>query len=235
MLLQVVTQLSTMKTASLIFSPATTFLLLVLGSLTSSRARAAEPTIVTTTHHKQQKKTTTIATELSYIKNCKLAGFDPSQLSCTTCKLLPKQHKNKCEECCSSYKTLDKQSKRYKAAILIDTGSKAVEELLNEDKDKILEQKTGLHIKKVNISGGNDMMMQMMMMQPEPSVILWFEKSPYDDDGDGQLLSSSASDDTFLDSLTGQADEVMILDGLGRDDIREMLMDLLPDRENNNV
>ena len=172
---------------------------------------------------------------MSYIKNCKLAGFDPSQLSCTTCKLLPKQHKNKCEECCSSYKTLDKQSKRYKAAILIDTGSKAVEELLIEDKDKILEQKTGLHIKKVNISGGNDMMMQMMMMQPEPSVILWFEKSPYDDDGDGQLLSSSASDDTFLDSLTGQADEVMILDGLGRDDIREMLMDLLPDRENNNV
>ncbi|MGK3745962.1 MAG: hypothetical protein ACI8RD_014339 [Bacillariaceae sp.] len=226
-----------MKTASLTCSVATTFLLVLLGSsFTSSRARAAEPTIVTATHHKQQKKkkTTTAATELSYIKNCKLAGFDPSQLSCTTCKLLPKQHKNECEECCSSYKTLDKQSKRYKAAILIDTGSKAVEELLNEDKDVILEQKTGLHIKKVNIGGGNDMMMQMMMMQPEPSIILWFEKSPYDED-DGQLLSSSASDDTFLDSLTGQADEVMILDGLGRDDIREMLMDLLPNREKSNV
>mmetsp|Transcript_59871 Transcript_59871/g.66984 ORF Transcript_59871/g.66984 Transcript_59871/m.66984 type:complete len:203 (-) Transcript_59871:129-737(-) len=186
-------------------------------------SRAATPTI-----QQYEKKTTTTTTKTAWsdIKNCKRSGFDPSQLSCSTRKLLPKRHTNKCEECCQEYITLEKQSKRYKTAILVNTGyPKAVLEFLNEDMDKIREEKIGLHIKNVDNSVSNELMMMMMMNQPEPSSILWFEKSLSDD----ELLSSD--DTSYVNILTDQADEVMTLDGMGRDDFREMLLALLPDME----
>lgn len=197
---------------------------LVLGS-----SRAATPTIVATTQQqpqKEKKTTTTTSTAWSDINNCKRLGFDPSQLSCSTCKSLPKRHTNKCEECCQEYITLEKQSKRYKTAILVNTGyQKAVLEFLNEDMDKIREEKIGLHIKNVDDGVSNELMMMMMMNQPEPSFILWFEKSLSGD----ELLSSDET--SSVNVLRDQADEVMTLDGLGRDDFREMLLALLPDME----
>jgi hypothetical protein len=74
-----------------------------------------------------------------------------------------------------------------------------------------MKQKEGLHMKK--IEGGG-----MFQFQPRPSVILW-----YDDDLPG------GTDGRSLESLTATAVEVFTLDGLSRDDIREMLEVLLPD------
>ena len=54
---------------------------------------------------------------------------------------------------------------------------------------------------------------------------MWYEKNiPSLCDKDDEMMLSS------LDDLTALADEVTILNGLGRDDIREMLMALLPDK-----
>ena len=66
----------------------------------------------------------------------------------------------------------------------------------------------------------------MMNVQPDPdpSIILWFEQNISDD----ELLVSIEKN---LDFLTEKANEVMSLDGLGRDDLREMLFDLLPEKE----
>jgi len=116
--------------------------------------------------------------------------------------------------------------RRIKTAILVNTGyPKAVLEFLNEDMDKIREEKIGLHIKNVDDGVSNELMMMMMMNQPEPSFILWFEKSLSGD----ELLSSDET--SSVNVLRDQADEVMTLDGLGRDDFREMLLALLPDME----
>ena len=101
---------------------------------------------------------------------------------------------------------MEKQARRYEAALLIDTGfSSAVQELLNEDYDKITEQKKGLQVRRVQGGG---------MFHAEPSSILWFDEVP------------TGREDVGVEVL---ASEVMVLDGFKRDDIREMLLALLPD------
>lgn len=199
-------------------------ILLALGSSVG----ATSPTIVIP--EQEPTMTTTAAHVYLYTEDCKNSGFDPSQLSCSTCELLPKHHTRKCEECCQEYLTLEKQSKRYKTAILVDTGSKGVQELLNEDLDKIFERKRGLHIVVNKDDSKNDLMMMMMMNvqpDPDPSIICWFEQNISDD----ELLVSIENNPSSLDLLIDQADEVVALDGLGRDDLREMLFDLLPEKE----
>jgi hypothetical protein len=140
----------------------------------------------------------------NFARDCMAIGFDPWQLACSTCNFLPRSVQVKCLSCCQSYKTIEKQARRYEAALLIDRGSSSeVQNLLNDDYDKIMEQKKGLQVKRVQGGG-----------MFHPSSILWFDEVP------------TEGDDGFLEAL---ASEVMILDGLKRDDIREMLQAFLPD------
>lgn len=209
-------------------------IILILVALGASNIGATSPTIVVPEQEPTMKTTTTTTVTVTttqlymYIQDCKRYGFDPQQLSCSSCNLLPIAYRRKCEECCQEYISLESQSKRYRTAILIDTGySKGVKELLKEDKDKIYERKTGLHIVEKRDDNRNDLMMMMMMNvqpDPDPSIILWFEQNISDD----ELLVSIEKN---LDFLTEKANEVMSLDGLGRDDLREMLFDLLPEKE----
>lgn len=143
-----------------------------------------------------------------YVRDCMDTGFDPWQLACSTCNILPKSVKEKCFSCCQSYKNLEKKARRFEAALLLDSGlTPAVDELLNEDYDNIMKQKRGLQVRK--LQGGS-------MFQKEPSTILWFDK---------------ALDPRESSALETLASEVMVLDGLSRDDLRDMLLSLLPDAE----
>jgi hypothetical protein len=190
------------------------------------------PTIsteTTTTADKIIKSSTTTTSALSFLKDCRRAGFDPMQLACTTCAILPnnEQHQSKCRECCQSYKTLEKRSKRYEMAILLNTGfPEAVRELVRDDTDGILEQKgsTRFHVQDFGSANADNMggMMGMMgMFQQEPSAILWFD------------TPINLDDVVSTDELATEADEITVLSGrgLGRDDIRDMLLALLPDKE----
>lgn len=151
-------------------------------------------------------RVTTAKGSANFVRDCMSSGFDPFQLACSTCNILPQSVRDTCQSCCQSYKTMEKQARRYEAALLIDTGfSSEVQELLNEDYDKIMEKKRGLQVK--SVQGGG-------MFHPEPSSILWFGEIP------------TGGEDVDLEVL---ASEVMVLDGLKRGDIREMLLALLPD------
>ena len=98
----------------------------------------------------------------------------------------------------------------------MDNGfSSAVEEVLREDREKITDQKKGWMVKKVEGSGGGG----LFQMYAEPSVILWYSSPP-----PATVESSS------LQQLSDTAEEVTTLDGFSRDDIREMLLALLPDK-----
>ena len=77
--------------------------------------------------------------------------------------------------------------------------------LLDEDYKKILEQKTGLQIRKLQGAG---------MFHAEPSRIMLFDETP----APGELFA-----------MKSRASEVIILDGLSRDDVRDILLALLPD------
>ena len=99
----------------------------------------------------------------------------------------------------------------------MDNGfSSAVEEVLREDREKITDQKKGWMVKKVESGGGGGGLFQMYA---EPSVILWYSSPP-----PATVESSS------LQQLSDTAEEVTTLDGFSRDDIREMLLALLPDK-----
>ena len=161
--------------------------------------------------------TTVLATTLSYVEACKQKGFDPWHLACSTCSLLPASAMETCRSCCQSYKTLERQAKRYEAAILVDSGfSSSVEEVLREDQEIISSRKKGLMIKKsVNGGGGGG----LFQMYAEPSLILWYSTPP-----------SASMESSSLQQLSDDAEEVTTLDGFSRDDIREMLLALLPDK-----
>jgi hypothetical protein len=83
-----------------------------------------------------------------------------------------------------------------------------IDTLLQEDWENIYEKK-GKRLIMKKISGGN-------MFQPEPSIIFWFDEVP----------SSSMS----IDELQVTATETIVMDGWKRDDLRDMLLALLPDK-----
>jgi len=108
-------------------------------------------------------------------------------------------------------------------AVMINTGyPEAVSELIREDLDKIHEQKGSgrFHIRDSVDDRSMGMGMMGLMFRQTPSVIFWFEKSIGIDD-----LT------TDMEQLEKEADEATVISGrgLGRDDIRDMLLALLPD------
>jgi hypothetical protein len=187
------------------------FLVLCLGSVSLPFSTAEMPSNVPTIASRTPDTETTTSL---YIENCKRAGFDPWHLACDTCTILPTSVQETCQYCCQSYKTLDSQATRYAGAILIDTGSSsALEEFYREDKDIVWNQKKGIKRKKADMGGSGG----MFQLYAQPSLILWYDKDP-------------PSESSSLEKLSEDAVEIMTLDGLGRDDIREMLLALLPDQ-----
>lgn len=90
-----------------------------------------------------------------------------------------------------------------------------MEEFYREDKDAVWDQKKGrIKIKKVDVGGGGG----LFQLFAQPSMILWYDKD-----------IPASSEKASLEALSEDAVEVMALDGLSRDDIREMLLALLSD------
>ena len=162
---------------------------------------------------------------LNYLGDCRRAGFDPMQLACTTCSILPAEPlylRDTCEACCQSYRSLEKRTKRYEQAILINTGfPESVRELVRDDADQIRDRKGGDRFHIHDMTAEVEMMARMGMFQEQPTVVLWFN-TPVNIDSE-----------VNANELADQADDITVLTsrGLGRDDVREMLLTLLPDKE----
>jgi hypothetical protein len=155
-----------------------------------------------------------VADPIISVESCRNAGFDPWQLSCSTCDLLPASVTAKCKSCCLSYKTLEKRTHRYEAAVLVHANIAnyfpEIDSLLNEDLEGLLEKKGEQRLVVKKTSGGGN------MYQPNPSIIFWFDEIP------------SADLDVY--ELESKSVESMVLDGWKRDDVRDMLLALLPDQ-----
>ncbi|KAG7354286.1 hypothetical protein IV203_003642 [Nitzschia inconspicua] len=188
--------------------------IICLGCLRVSIAETAQaPTIASSAAGSSDETLTQKIT--SYVETCKATGFDPWHLACSTCKILPSSVQTTCQHCCQNYKTLDSQATRYSGAIVVDTGSSsALNDFFREDGDIVQNQKKGVKRKNLDMGGGARMFQQLFM---QPSLVLWYDRDP---------PSESAS----LEKLSADAVEITTLDGLSRDDIREMLLALLPDK-----
>ena len=160
------------------------------------------------------------------VASCRNAGFDPWQLSCETCNILPYDSSSpvisKCLSCCQSYKTLEKRTHAYQGAILLHSNAAGffpeIDSFVDEDLEKIAEQKGEERFRVIKFPGGG----RGMFNHPQPSAILWFdEKPPKNEDSAG----------TSIFELQNLAKETIILDGWKRDEVREMLLAILPDKQ----
>ena len=142
------------------------------------------------------------STKEDWFKDCLDKGFDPKQLACSTCDLLPREHQENCQKCCQTFRDLVKATKPYHSAILvIRTKSEEIDNLLKDDMEDLVRSK-GPDKLKVN----QDEAESSSMYYYNPSYVYFFEK---------------ASDN--LDD----AKEKIALNTWSRDEIKEMLSMLL--------
>jgi hypothetical protein len=180
------------------------------------------------------------------IDECREQGFDPMRLACSTCDLLPVDHQPACKACCQSYMDLShRRTRPYEAAVLVhssanlgmvgggsprSSGSAEIDELLEdtEEWERLVNEKGGeqrLQVLKRTVglpkggrfSGGNsqELVQELMKGGPPAEVLLMDEKLPRG----GELV---------YDDLHKQAAEVISLQGSSKDDIKDLLMTLLP-------
>lgn len=79
------------------------------------------------------------------IQQCRLAGFDPMQLACSTCAILPESVESKCRSCCQPFWNVKTKTKRYEAAVLVHIDEEnyypEIDQVFNEDVESIQEKK----------------------------------------------------------------------------------------------
>lgn len=148
-------------------------------------------------------------------RECQEQGFNPSNLACSTCDLLPSKHQSTCLACCESFRDVSMIQKPYESAVLMIPGrqiaSEEIKKLLDEDWDGIVEDKGKNRMRLVEGSAGS----QGFYFGSPPSYIFFFESA--------QPASVSS-----LKALESAAKESISLGGWKREDIRDMLRALLP-------
>jgi hypothetical protein len=150
-----------------------------------------------------------------WLEDCRQSGFDPTQLACRTCQLLPEGNQKECLGCCQSYKDVEHISKPYEAAVLVVSGRSAGEEFerfLDEDWDDLVKTKGANRL--LQIPRGDRGGSSFSMFFAPPTVLYLLDEKHA-----GEKKSSSA--------YATIAKETLYLDGWKRDDIRDMLSTLL--------
>jgi hypothetical protein len=163
-------------------------------------------------------------TVADWVSDCRDAGFDPASLACSTCALLltttaaPDALQSQCNTCCARWLDTPRTIKPYTSAVLLQRG-KALGELesfLKEDWEGVLDTVTPNRLRKLQVSGGGASFSSpySFFARPMPSQIFFFDTS-----------MSTAKDEA---TLAMSAADVYDLDVLKRDDIKDMLLTLLP-------
>jgi hypothetical protein len=152
-----------------------------------------------------------------WVAECRAFGFDPDQLACQTCDILPTQFIAKCQICCQSWLDTKRITKPYAAAILVDRGTGGdVATFLKDDWDDILKTKGNYRLLRLSATKEQS---QYTLFMLRPSQLLFFD--------DASVVSNRklTSD---LPSLVKLAADSYYLDGMKREDIKDMLLTLLP-------
>jgi hypothetical protein len=156
-----------------------------------------------------------VVSKTDWLEECRTSGFDPTQLACRTCQLLPVENQKDCLGCCQSYKDVEHISKPYEAAVLVVSGRSAGEEFerfLDEDWDDLVKTKGANRL--LQIPRGDRGGSSFSMFFAPPTVLYLLDEKHA-----GEKKSASA--------YATVAKETLYLDGWKRDDIRDMLSTLL--------
>ena len=144
-----------------------------------------------------------------WISRCQRQGFDPWQLACRTCDLVPPEGQEICRTCCQSFKDVEPITKPYEAAILA-VNRRTLEDFLEEDWEPLVALKGKDRL--VRIEKGEDAVRHFFFYSP--SVLFFLDEKPK------RTLTYQQAQE--------RAKETIYLDGWKREDIRDMLGALLP-------
>lgn len=174
-------------------------------------------------------ETDAAATPVGWIEGCRRNGFDPGQLACVTCDLMPSDEtKATCLTCCQSYKDViltggGRFDKPHQAAILVLPQGmpvpEEVQKLLNDNWNELVEAK------------GLDRLLQMELMPrvSASSMRFLFSSPPtYIYFFDDKKIMANYRTATSVATIADAAKESISLQGWKREDIKDMLQTMLP-------
>lgn len=147
------------------------------------------------------------------VDSCVAQGFDPSNLSCDTCVLLQStDYHLQCLDCCQSYKTLDSKTSRYGAAVLVHVPgqNEEVDEFVRAEMKAIQATKDGVTLHSSSQGGG------MGFYSMRPSILYLFKD---------KIVEMTTQE------YAAAAQEQIVLHGWSKDDLKDMILALLPDRK----
>jgi hypothetical protein len=160
----------------------------------------------------------TLASAADWVSDCRNGGFDPANLACSTCALLPIDLQPECHSCCARWLDTPRTTKPYTSAVLLQRGKAGgeLESFLKEDWEGVLDTVTAKRLRKLQVSGGGASFSSpySFFARPVPSQIFFYD-TPMTTANDEATLAMTAAD-------------VYDLDVLKRDDIKDMLLTLLP-------
>jgi hypothetical protein len=182
-------------------------------------AAAASATEPTANKHRENR---------NWIDDCRWNGFDPAMLACSTCNFLfstadsKTTELNKCLSCCRSLLDVEHVTKPYEAAVLIDRGHNSeLEQFIAQDFQQVVKIKNNngspsherliRRVVQNDLGGGHAL---SLFQYIRPSVVYFLE-------------DPSAVQIQDLKQLANVAKETFSLEGMKRDDIKDMLMTLL--------
>lgn len=153
-------------------------------------------------------------TAADWVADCQASGFDPEQLACSTCyNILPAQYLLSCQKCCQSWLDTKRISKPYEAAVLVDRGSGGdVATFLLEDWEDVVQAKGATRLQRLHHQAAP--LQFNFYHHSQPSQLLFFDQT--------------VTGVTDLTQLARKAVETVNLDGMKREDMKDMLLTLLP-------
>jgi hypothetical protein len=154
-------------------------------------------------------------TTADWVAECNDAGFNPEQLACQTCQILPTEFITECQKCCQTWLDTKRITKPYAAAVVLDRGSGGdVASFFKENWDEVQQAKGTHQLQKMQTAKE-----QFNFFQARPSQVLFFDDSSI-------IKKNKVTLD--IPGLVKRAVEIVNLDGMKREDMKDMLLTLLP-------
>ena len=154
-----------------------------------------------------------------WIRACRQQGFDPAQLGCDTCRIVPSSVKDSCLACCQAYKDTPSLRTPYSSAVILVSAASSmeseVETFLRDDFESLRSAKGGAaKLEKMTIKSSNSNNNDgFWFMRTQPAELLFLDEP----------LKSGLSEK----ELRQRAKESIVLYGWKREDIKDMIETLL--------
>ena len=168
-----------------------------------------------------------------WVDDCRADGFDPDRLACATCQHLQvtaaaAAASDRCNDCCQAWLDTPRITRPFQAAILIERTSSFTQQgdeltnFLKEDWKEVVrdvQSPNRLHHVVDSKAMGASSYFSLGRQRIQPSQLLFFDDAAAADPKQDVTKLQEAAQDTFN------------LNGLKREDIKDMILTLMPSKK----